>query len=84
MNATLNFQADTALFTARLSDGRLLSNNFPIALAQLLIDAGVFPGAAKWHIWTLENKFEDIMKAVAKGDKTWACMAEFELFRRMS
>ena len=84
MKATLNFENDEKVFSAQLSNGELLSNESPATLAQALIDVGVLPGDAKWHIWTLENKFEDIMKAVAKGDKTWARMAEFELWRRMS
>jgi len=84
MKATLNFKNDEKVFTALLGDGALLSHESPIALAQLLIDSGVLPGQAQWHIWTLENKFEDIMKAVATGDMTWARMAKFELGVRMS
>ncbi len=84
MKATLNFKNDEKVFIELISKGELLSNESPVALAQSLIDAGVLPGQAKWHIWTLENKFEDIMKAVAKGDTTWARMAKFELGIRMS
>jgi len=84
MKATLNFYNDKKVFTALLSNGELLSNESPIALAQALTEAGVLPDDAEWHIWTLENKFEDIMHAVAKGDKIWARLAEFELWRRMS
>jgi hypothetical protein len=72
------------LFTAALSNGEQFSNESATALATLLVAAGVQPDDATWHIWTLENKFRDIMKAVAKGDKTWARMAEFELGVRMS
>ena len=84
MNATLEFKPDQGVFTALLSSGEQLSHGEPIELAQLLLDAGVVPGDAKWSIWTLENKFEDIMKAVAKGDRTWARLAQHELWRRMS
>jgi hypothetical protein len=69
---------------AALSNGELLESESATALATLLVAAGVQPDDATWHIWTLENKFRDIMKAVAKGDKTWARMAEFELGVRMS
>ncbi len=71
-------------FTAALSNGQLLESDTATELAKLLVDAGVQPDDATWHIWTLENKFQDIMKAVAKGDKNWARMAEFELGVRMS
>lgn len=84
MKATLNFQQDQGVFTALLSSGEHLSHGEPIELAQLLLDAGVAPGNAKWSIWTLENKFEDIMKALSKGDRTWACLAQHELWIRMS
>ncbi len=84
MKATLNFKGDEKVFTAQLSTGELFSNESPIVLARTLVDVGVLPGNAEWHIWTLENKFKDIMQAVAAGDKIWARMAELELWRRMS
>lgn len=84
MKATLDFKPDQGVFTALLSSGEQLSHSEPIELALLLLDAGVLPGDANWRIWTLENKFEDIMKAVAKGDRTWARLAQHELWRRMS
>jgi hypothetical protein len=62
----------------------LLESEKATELAKLLVDAGVQSDDATWHIWTLENKFRDIMKAVAKGDVNWARMAEFELGMRMS
>lgn len=84
MKAILDFKPDQGVFTALLDSGEQLSHSEPTALAQLLLDAGVVPGDAKWSVWTLENKFEDIMRAVAKGDKSWARLAQHELWRRMS
>ena len=82
MLAKIDFK--DGVFTATLSNGQLLESETAPALATLLVDAGVQPEDATWHIWTLENKFRDIIKAVDKGDKTWARMAEFELGVRMS
>ena len=84
MKATVDFLNDKKVFTALLSNGVVLSHDDPIALAQLLLDAGVTPGAAKWRIWTLENKFEDIMSAVLQKDTLMARMACHELLVRMS
>jgi hypothetical protein len=71
-------------FTAAFGNGQLLETETATELAKFLVDAGVQPDHATWHIWTLENKFRDIMEAVAKGDVNWARMAEFELGVRMS
>lgn len=84
MKAALDFKPDQGLFTALLSSGDHLSHDEPIKLAPLLLDSGVASGDAKWRILTLENKFEDIMKALSKSDRTWARLAQHELWRRMS
>ncbi len=84
MKAIIDYKSDQEIFTAVLGDGQLLTHPDPTALAQLLVDAGVAPGDAQWSIWSLINKFEDIMRALAKGDRTWARLAMNELSIRMS
>lgn len=83
MKATVDFLNDKKVFTALLSNGVSLSHDDPIALAQLC-SMPVTPGAAKWRIWTLENKFEDIMSAVLQKDTRMARMACHEPMVRMS
>jgi hypothetical protein len=80
--AQLNYDVATALFTATLGNDTLAQQD-PIELAKLLVKTGLGAGDVRWNVWTLQNKFEDIMSAVIKGDETWARMASFELFARM-
>jgi len=83
MEATLDYQRDVKLFTAVLSNGLSFSHADPIKLAQLLLDAGVEPEDVKWSVWSLENKFTDIMRAVQNKNDGWARMSAFELKMRM-
>ena len=82
MIAQLHFDVVSGLFVATVGDDTLTQKN-PIELAKLLVKAGLGAGDVRWSVWTLQNKFEDIMSAVIKGDATWARMASFELFARM-
>lgn len=82
MIAQLDYDVATALFTATLGQDTLKHDN-PVELARLLVAAGLRSTDIRWNVWTLENKFQDIMSAVTKGDETWARMASFELFARM-
>jgi hypothetical protein len=68
--------------TACLLDGTCLSHDTPIGLAQLLLQAGVSPDDTAWDVWTLENKFRDIMRATASNNESWAKMAQCELYIR--
>jgi len=80
--AQLHYDVVRGMFVATVGDDTLTQKN-PIELAKLLVKAGLGAGDVRWNVWTLQNKFEDIMSAVIKGDVTWARMASFELFARM-
>ena len=82
MIAQLHYDVASGLFKATVGNDTLAQQN-PIELAKLLVKAGLGAGDVRWNVWTLQNKFEDIMSAVIKGDETWARMASFELFVRM-
>jgi hypothetical protein len=66
------------------SEDVTISSETATGLAQKLIDQGILPEDVTWDVWTLENKFRDIMKAVLTKQPTWARMAEFELKMRMT
>lgn len=70
-------------FTANLLDGTSQSDSTATGLAKLLLQEGVSPDDVSWEVWTLENKFRDIMLALEKSNASWAKMAEFELHIRM-
>jgi len=80
--AKLDYDVVSGVFKATVGDDTVTQEN-PIELAKLLVAAGLRPSDIRWNVWTLENKFQDIMSAVTKGDETWARMASFELFARM-
>ena len=69
--AQLHYDVVRGMFVATVGDDTLTQKN-PIELAKLLVKAGLGAGDVRWNVWTLQNKFEDIMSAVTKGDETWA------------
>ena len=81
MKVKIEFQDDK--FTAFLLDGTSLSDDTAIGLASLLLQAGVSSDEMSWNVWTLENKFKDIMRATETGNASWAKMAQCELNIRM-
>ena len=81
MNAKIDIKDEK--FTAFLLDGTFLSDDTAIGLAKLLLQAGVSSDEMSWDVWTLENKFRDIMRATETGNESWAKMAQYELHMRM-
>ncbi len=81
MKAKVEFQ--DGQFTANLLDGTSQSDSTASGLAKWLLQAGVAPDEMSWDIWTLENKFQDIMQALKNNDESWAKLAECELHIRM-
>lgn len=81
MKANIEFKVSK--FIAHLLDGTSLSDDSARGLATQLLQAGVSPDDMSWDVWTLENKFKDVMHAAQRGNEVWAKMAEFELRIRM-
>jgi hypothetical protein len=81
MKANIEFRNDR--FFAHLLDGSSLSDDSARGLATQLLQTGVSPDDVSWDVWTLANKFKDVMQATEKSNEVWAKTAEFELHIRM-
>jgi hypothetical protein len=82
MKIAINYNGK--IFIATAEDGNTRSSESPINLAEQLIDMGVTTDDVTWDVWSLQNKFQDIMTAVRTKQPTWARLAECELWIRMS